>query len=56
MERPESAAEDWGRTDSVEEGAAGEGGADEAREGRKQEEDLAEEVVADTSDGGGFRR
>jgi hypothetical protein len=35
------------------EGAAGEGGTDEAREGREAEEDLAEEVVAEAGYGGG---
>ena len=55
VERAEAAAEGGGRTDGVEEGAAGEGGADEAREGRKEEEDLAEEVVSDGGNCGGGR-
>jgi hypothetical protein len=47
VERAEAAAERRGETDGAEEGAAGERGADEAREGGEAEEDLAEEFVAE---------
>jgi hypothetical protein len=53
--RLEAATEGGGGSDGVEEGAAGDGGADEAREGREENEDLAEEVFADISNGGGSR-
>lgn len=53
VERPELAAEDGGRTDGVEKGEAGEGGADEAREGGEAVEDLAEEIFVERDYGGG---
>lgn len=45
--RAEVAAEVGVGTDSSAKGAAGEGGTEEAREGREAEEDLAEEIVVE---------
>ena len=56
MERAEAAAKGWGGADGAAEGVAGEGGADEAREVGQAEEDLSEEVVAESSDSGATGR
>jgi hypothetical protein len=47
VECAEAAAEGRGGSDGVQEGVAGDGGADEARKGGETEEDLAEEVIAE---------
>ena len=56
MEGPEAAAEGGGGADGAAEDAAGEGGADESRKVGEEDEDLAEEVVAETGYSGGSGR
>lgn len=53
VELPEAAAEGRGGDHRAAPSPAGEGGADERREGREAEEDLEQEVVREGVDGGG---